>query len=117
MCIHIYIYIYIYKFLYVYTYIYVVRQGGCDYVLVCTYVLLLSRAWDHVASQDKIKKRAEGLESKSKCYVIWARVPQRRASSLRNLHGLNPEVLESYNGNCPFMTRVGHVYDVCMTCV
>ena len=106
-CVCIYMYIYIYKdsylYLYIiYTYIYVVRQGGCDYLFVYTYVLLLSRAWDHVGSQDKIRKRAEGLKLKSKFYFIWARIPQQHASNLRNLQGLNREVLESYNGNCPY---------------
>ena len=69
-----YIYIYInetlYIYIYIYTYIYVVRQGGCDYLFVYTYVLLLNRAWDHVGSQDKIRKRAEGLILKSKSYFI-----------------------------------------------
>ena len=51
----------------------------------------------------KIKrKRAEGLKLKSKSYFIWARIPQRHASNLRNLQGLNPEVLESYNGYWPY---------------
>ena len=66
-----------------YTYIYIVRQGGCDHLFVYTYVLLLSRAWDHVGSRDKIRKRAEGLKLKSKSYFIWARIPQRHASNLR----------------------------------
>ena len=102
-----YIYIYSYKYIYIYTYIYVVRQGGCDYLSVSTYVLLLSRAWDHVGSQDKIRKRAEGLKMKSKSYFIWARIPQRHASNLRNLQGLNPEILESYNGNWPYVRWAG----------
>ena len=100
VCVYIYIYTHIY--IYIYTYIYVVRQGGCDYLFVYTYVLLLSRAWDHVGSQDKIRKRAEGLKLKSKYNFIWARIPQRHASNLRNLQGLSPEVLESYDGNCPY---------------
>ena len=54
----------------IYTYIYVVRQGGCDYLFVYTYVLLLGRAWDHVGSQDRIRERAEGLKLKSKSYFI-----------------------------------------------
>ena len=63
---------------------YVVRHGGCDYLFVYTYVLLLSRAWDHVGFQDRTRKRAEGLKLKSKSYFIWARIPQRHASNLRN---------------------------------
>ena len=104
--IYIYIYIILYIYIYTYTYIYVVRQGGCDYWFVYTYVLLLSLAWDHVGSQDKMRKHAERLKLKSKSYFIWARKPQRHASSLRNLQGLNPEVLEYYNGNCPYFEHV-----------
>ena len=96
-----YVYIYICIYLFVYTYIYIVRQGGCDHLFVYTYVVLLSRAWDHIGSQDKMIKRAEGLNLKSESYSIRARIPQRHASNLRNLQGLNPEVLESYNGNWP----------------
>ena len=93
--IYIRIYIYIYIYTYIYTYIYVVRQGGCDYSFVYTYVMFLGRAWDYVGSQDKIRKRAEGLNFKSEAYFIRARIPQRHASNLRNLQGRNPEVLES----------------------
>ena len=60
-----------------------------------------------VGSQDEIRKHAEGLKLKSKSYFIWARIPQRHASNLRNLQGLNPEVLESYNGNCPYRITGG----------
>ena len=91
MCLYVYIYIYIY----IYTYIYVVRQGGCVYLFVYTCVVLLSRAWGHVGSQDKIRKRAEGLNLNSESYFIRARIPERHASNLRNLQDLNPEVLES----------------------
>ena len=80
------------------------RAAATIYVRMCSYVCtqFLSRAWDHVGSQDKIRKRAEGLKLKSKSYFIRARIPQRHASNLRNLQGLSPEVLKSYNGNCPY---------------
>ena len=45
---------------------------------------------------------------KSESYFIWARIPQRHASNLRNLQGLNPEALESYNGNCPYEDNTEH---------
>ena len=44
---------------------------------------------------------------KSKSSFIWARISQRHASNLRNLQGLNPEILESYKGNCPYGIRHG----------
>ena len=98
-------YVYIYIYIYIYTYIYIVCEGGCDYLrtylFILMYAILLSRAWDHVGSQDKIRKRAEGHNLKSKSYFTRARIPQRHASNSRNLQGLNPEVLKSYNGNWP----------------
>ena len=84
------------------TCIYVVRQGGCDDSFVHTYVIILSRAWDRVGSQDEIRKRAEGFDLKSKSCFIRARIPQRHAPDLRNLQGLNPELPKSYIGNCPY---------------
>ena len=72
MYVHIYICVCIY--IYIYTYIYEVREGGCEYsrtyLFIRMYASLLSRAWDHVGSQDKIRKRAEGFKLKSKSYFI-----------------------------------------------
>ena len=101
VCLYKYKFLFICLYIYIYTYVYIVRQGGCDYLFVYTYVILLSRAWDHVGSQNKIRKRGEGLNLKSEYYFIRARIPERHASNLRNLQGLNPEILESYNGICP----------------
>ena len=69
------------------------------------YAILLSRAWDHVGSQTKIRKGFEGLNLESESYFIRPRIPQRHASDLRNFQGLNPEVLESYNINCPYSRK------------
>ena len=95
---------YINIYIYIYTYTYVVREGGCDYLrtylFIHMYAILLSRAWDHPKIK-YVRKRAEGLKLKSKSYFIRTRIPQQHASNLRNLQGLNPEVLKSYNGNCP----------------
>ena len=80
-------------------YIYVVREGGCDYlrthVFIRMYAILLSRAWDHVGSQKKVRKQSEGLNLESESYFIRARIPQRHASDLRNLQGLSPELPQS----------------------
>ena len=65
-------------------------------------MLLSCRAWDHVGSQDKIRKRAEGLKLKSKSYFIWACIPQRHTSNLRKLLDLLPKVLKTYNNNCSY---------------
>ena len=70
-----------YKYINIYTqictYVYVVREGGCDYLhtylFIRMYAILLSRAWDHVGSQDKVRKRAEGLELKSSSYFLDGR--------------------------------------------
>ena len=99
---------YLFVYIYIYTYIYVVRRGGCDYLFVYTHVLLLSRAWDHVGPLGKIRKRAEGLKLKTESYFIRARIPQRHASDLRNLQGLNPELPQSYIGNWPYYVQAGH---------
>ena len=40
-----------------------------------------------------------------KSYFIWARIPQRHASNLRNLQGLNREIPDSYTGNWPYCIR------------
>ena len=88
-------------YVYIYIYLHLRSSPGWLRLFVYTYVLLLSRAWVHVGSQNEIRKRAEGLELKSKSYFIWARIPQRHASNLRNVQGPNPELLESYNGNWP----------------
>ena len=62
-----------YIYIYIYTCIYVVREGGCDYLrtylFIRMYAILLSRAWNHAGSQDKIRKRADGLKLKSKSYM------------------------------------------------
>ena len=73
-------------------------------MFVYTYVLLLSRAWGHVGPQDEIRKRAEDLNLKTGSYFIRARIPERRASNLRKLQGLNPELPQSYIGNWPYLT-------------
>ena len=65
---------YVHIYIYMCTYIYAVREGGCDclraYLFMRMYAILLSQAWDHVGSQDKIRKRTEGLKLKSKSYFI-----------------------------------------------
>ena len=99
--IHLYIYIsiylftYVYIYIYIHTYIYVVRQGGCEHLFVHMYIICLSRAWGQVGSQKKKGKGSEGLNLESESYFIRARIPQRHASDLRNLQGLNPELPDS----------------------
>ena len=86
-------------FIYIYKYVHIRSSSGrlrlftyeFVHMYVRMYAILLSRAWDHVGPQKKIRKRAEGLNLRSESYLILARIPKRHASNLRNLQGLNPK--------------------------